>query len=666
MSLFEFEILYTWAATFPQLLIETENYSEWSRSMKTSLLVKNKIGFIDGTFTREKYEGDAFHTYQWERCNAIVQSWIMSSVVQELRKSIVYSSNAHKVWAAFKDRFDKVHTRETCYKLVGYPPGFKFTNKKKGVYEGSTVVAHNVHVKEELQKVGTMNPLNTQTGNAGPTNAVPVAPVFTPEQYQHILMMLNKGKEPEAIEMANMAGTSNHMASSLELLSNPLPVSSYSTTSVHFPNRDSTNITHTGSCPISNSQTLHNDLFSGMVKGIGRLQGELYILNPFTADVIPASTCLSSSIKTHSTTLWLQRLGHAPSIVLQKIPTIKNHLSTSNNCDCPICPLAKQIRLPFSISTTKCTNIFDLVYMDVWGPYRVCTYNGFRYFLTLVDDDLRMTWTFLLRLKSDVFVVLNDFIQLVQNQFSTTIKTFRSDNGHEFFNDLCSSTYIINGLPSVILKGKSPYELFHGSTPTLSHMRTIGCLCYATKTNYCDKFSPKSSPAIFMGYSSTQKGYRLLDIEFGKFFVNRDVVFKEHIFPFKHPKSQFLSSTNSTLNSPSMSFPTLSTPDSFSKTFIDSPSAPEPLINPELTSLMDLASTSLNHSSPSSTPSHLPPNTTTSIPSPEPIPDPPRRSGRPLKLSIWLTDYAHPPLPSTSFAYPIQQFVSYSHLPAHF
>lgn len=169
-----------------------------------------------------------------------------------------------------------------------------------------------------------------------------------------------------------------------------------------------------------------------------------------------------------------------------------------------------------------------------------------------------------------------------------------------------------------------------------------------------------------MGYSSTQKGYRLLDIESGKFFVNRDVVFKEHIFPFKHPKSQFLSSTNSTLNSPSMSFPTLSTPDSFSETFIDSLSAPEPLINPELTSLMDLASTSLNHSSPSSTPSHLPPNTTTSIPSPEPILDPPIRSDRPLNLSIWLTYYVHPPFPSTSFAYPIQQLVSYSHLPAHF
>ncbi|OIT39969.1 hypothetical protein A4A49_55563, partial [Nicotiana attenuata] len=46
----------------------------------------------------------------------------------------------------------------------------------------------------------------------------------------------------------------------------------------------------------------------------------------------------------------------------------------------------------------------------------------------------------------------------------------------------------------------------------------------------------------------------------------------------------------------------------------------------------------------------------------------PRKSGRTLKPSIWLTDYINPPLPSTSSAclYPINHFVSYSHLPTHF
>lgn len=77
-------------------------------------------------------------------------------------------------------------------------------------------------------------------------------------------------------------------------------------------------------------------------------------------------------------------------------------------------------------------------------------------------------------------------------------------------------------------------------------MRTVGCPFYATKPTSVI-FPTKYSPAIFMRYSSTQKGYRLLDIESGKFFVNRDVIFKKTIFPFKYPNSQFLSSSNTTL-----------------------------------------------------------------------------------------------------------------------
>lgn len=36
----------------PQLLTRAENYSEWSRYVKIALLMKNKLGFIDGSYNR--------------------------------------------------------------------------------------------------------------------------------------------------------------------------------------------------------------------------------------------------------------------------------------------------------------------------------------------------------------------------------------------------------------------------------------------------------------------------------------------------------------------------------------------------------------------------------------------------------------------------------------
>ena len=64
-------------------------------------------------------------------------------------------------------------------------------------------------------------------------------------------------------------------------------------------------------------------------------------------------------------------------------------------------------------------------------------------------------------------------------------------------------------------------------------MRVIGCLCFATNLTTHDKFSPRAITVVLMGYGTTQKGYKMYDLENKKFFINRDVVFLETIFPFQ-------------------------------------------------------------------------------------------------------------------------------------
>ncbi|OIT20294.1 hypothetical protein A4A49_65857, partial [Nicotiana attenuata] len=78
----------------------------------------------------------------------------------------------------------------------------------------------------------------------------------------------------------------------------------------------------------------------------------------------------------------------------------------------------------------------------------------------------------------------------------------------------------------------APYELLHNRAPSLTHLRVLGCLCYATNLVKEDKFSPRAIVAVFLGYAETQKGYKLIDLNTNKFFVCRDVIFKENMFPF--------------------------------------------------------------------------------------------------------------------------------------
>ena len=56
------------------------------------------------------------------------------------------------------------------------------------------------------------------------------------------------------------------------------------------------------------------------------------------------------------------------------------------------------------------------------GTYRVNALNGVKYFLTIVDDHSRATWTFLLHNKLQVVVTVSNFLKMVETQFAKLLK----------------------------------------------------------------------------------------------------------------------------------------------------------------------------------------------------------------------------------------------------
>uniref|UniRef100_A0A3Q7GTS7 Retrotransposon Copia-like N-terminal domain-containing protein n=1 Tax=Solanum lycopersicum TaxID=4081 RepID=A0A3Q7GTS7_SOLLC len=71
-----------------------ENYTIWSRATEIALLGRNKIGFIDGSVLRTDFEDNLKKV--WDRCNAIVISWLTCNVSKELLSGILYSPSAHQ------------------------------------------------------------------------------------------------------------------------------------------------------------------------------------------------------------------------------------------------------------------------------------------------------------------------------------------------------------------------------------------------------------------------------------------------------------------------------------------------------------------------------------------------------------------------------------------
>lgn len=145
--------------------------------------------------------------------------------------------------------------------------------------------------------------------------------------------------------------------------------------------------------------------------------------------------------------LWHNRLGHIPFVRMKEISHIPCKFSTKQPFICIVCPLARQPRLPFPDSSIKTTHAFQLIHVDTWGPYGTPTHNGFKYFLTIVDDFTRATWTHLMRSKSSAFPFIKAFISMIKTQFQSVVQTIRSDNAFELGSSNCGSEFFAeNGI----------------------------------------------------------------------------------------------------------------------------------------------------------------------------------------------------------------------------
>jgi hypothetical protein len=211
-----------------------------------------------------------------------------------------------------------------------------------------------------------------------------------------------------------------------------------------------------------------------------------------------------------------------------------------------------------------------------------------------------------MRHKSEVLKCFKDFCACVTTQFNTHVQVIRTDNGTEFVNiefatflsaegilhqtscpdtppqngvaerknrhllevarslmstmnvpkilwseAVLTATYLINRIPSRVIGMKTPYEMLFGKNEFIVPLKVFGCTCFVRDHRpSVGKLDPCAVKCIFVGYSSTQKGYKCWSPSERRLFVSMDVTFRDSE-PFYGEKID-LSSLFSELDSPTI------------------------------------------------------------------------------------------------------------------
>jgi len=149
-----------------------------------------------------------------------------------------------------------------------------------------------------------------------------------------------------------------------------------------------------------------------------------------------------------NTSLWHKRFGHPSNTVtsaLLKQSQISFTLDTSKFV-CTTCLEGKLAKLPFPYAVVKSVKPLEVIHSDVWGPSPTVSVDGFRYYVSFIDECTRFTWIFPMINKGEVYSIFVYFHTFLVTQFSATLRVFQSDGGGEYLSNKFKHYLLTKGI----------------------------------------------------------------------------------------------------------------------------------------------------------------------------------------------------------------------------
>jgi transposase InsO family protein len=207
--------------------------------------------------------------------------------------------------------------------------------------------------------------------------------------------------------------------------------------------------------------------------------------------------------------------------------------------------------------------MLELVHGDLCGPVTPVTPSDNKFFFLLIDDLSRYMWVSMMSSKDQAMTAFVAFKGWAEAQSRRKLRTVHTDRRGEFttraFLDHCveegiqrhltapytseqngvverrnqtimgmarsmlkamdlsgwfwgeavaTAVYILNRSPTQSLDGQTPYEVWHGTKPSVHHMCMFGCVAHVKQGNKrLTKLEDRSTLMVFIGYEPGSKAW---------------------------------------------------------------------------------------------------------------------------------------------------------------
>jgi hypothetical protein len=317
---------------------------------------------------------------------------------------------------------------------------------------------------------------------------------------------------------------------------------------------------------------------------------------------LPAITPSACSTSGCTTSLLHQQLGHLSDGCLKTLinkkaitglPEKYSAPSSTHPQGCTPCIQAKAKRVSHPANPSRAPHRLDLIHADLVGPFTPTSIRGYKYWLTIVDDNSRCGYTIPLQSKDMAKHEIITWTEMAQKDIKRPLVSFRCDRGSEFLNktlfdyftrnhiktDLSNpytpqqngvaearnraviqitralliqsgappsfwchaaahANRLANLMPHVMLQGITPVQVWTRVKPHLKKFKVWGCVGHVLLNEREQrasggKLAAKTKACAYLGFNTEGPGYVLWDGISRKLVYSSNVIFQEHLSYFK-------------------------------------------------------------------------------------------------------------------------------------